>query len=382
MNIPNVTIENYQEHTVSLLKKLVEFETCDPPGREIELSTYLYDYLRSNAVDAQLDEFIPGRSNVLARIPGSTDNPALLFSSHQDTVPVGTQPWTYPPFEGHIVDGRMYGRGTADMKSALASMTIAAILLAKGATRPPRDVILAFSAGESSNCIGAKRMLEQGVMDNVGSVIIGEPSSLELIIAEKGVVWLRATAIGKSGHVSGDGGSNAILRMMAFLERLKTVALDTVPHQYCTNTSLSVGTIEGGSAINVTPDRCVVQIDVRIPPGMDHRRVVEQIRSAAGEGLEIDMFDYKPAVETDADNPFVKIMSDCCEEVSRSTPKLLGVSYYSDGTILCASGNTPFVILGPGEMGMSGVTDESVILQNVIQAVDIYRRAATVWGAV
>ncbi len=163
MNIPDVTTENYREHTISLLKKLVEFETCDPPGREIELSTYLCNYLRSNGVDAKLDEFIPGRSNVLARIHGSTEGPALLFASHQDTVPVGTQPWTYPPFEGCIVGGRMFGRGTANVKSALASMAIAAILLVKDEKRPPRDLILAFSVGESTNCIGAKGMLEQGV---------------------------------------------------------------------------------------------------------------------------------------------------------------------------------------------------------------------------
>lgn len=381
MNIPNVTTENHKEQTIALLKKLVEFETCDPPGREIELSRFLYAYLKGNGVDAFLEEFSDGRSNLVARVTGASSSSAMLFSSHQDTVPVGAQPWNYPPFEGRIVDGRMYGRGTADMKSALAAMSIAAILLAKSGTQLPRDLILAFSAGESSNCIGAKRLLEQGVMKDVGAVVIGEPSSLDLIIAEKGVVWLRATASGKLGHVSGDGGSNAILTMLSFLKKLDTLQFQSIQHAYCSGVTVSVGTIEGGSAVNVTPDRCVAQIDVRIPPGMDYRSVVELMKTIAPPEIALEVYDYKPSIETDAHHPLVELAGQICQQVRMRKHKLLGVSYYSDGTILCASEQIPFVILGPGELGMSGVTNESVALNNVIDAVDIYSRLALSWGA-
>src|SRR5262249_26318307 len=109
---------------IALLARLVAIESCDPPGQELPMALAVHDYLRAAGIDSEVDEFVSGRANVLARLPGAGHKAALVFSGHLDTVPVGNQPWSQPPFSGAIRDGRLYGRGSADMKSALAAMIV------------------------------------------------------------------------------------------------------------------------------------------------------------------------------------------------------------------------------------------------------------------
>jgi succinyl-diaminopimelate desuccinylase len=254
---------------VAFLQRLVAMETCDPPGREIEIATVVLDELRAWGIEAEIDEFAPGRANVLGRVPGAGAKPPLVLSAHLDTVPVGAVPWSFPPFSGAIRDGRVLGRGTADMKSAVAAMIATAVELTKRSTPLAGDVLLAFSAGESSNCLGAKRFVERGFQKRIGALLIGEPSSLDVIVAEKAALWLRATARGRSGHVSGDPGVNAIRVMIDYLNGLDALALPAPEHPLLDGPTLRVGTISGGSAVNVTPDTCTAEIDVRLAPGIE-----------------------------------------------------------------------------------------------------------------
>jgi len=180
------------------------------------------DILVSSGIDACLDEFEPGRANVTARIKGRTDIKGLVFSAHLDTVPIGKQPWDVPPFGGVISDGRMYGRGAADMKSGLAAMIASALDVNDQRERLDGDLILAFTAGESSACLGARRLVEQNTLRGADAILVSEPTSLRLVTAEKGAMWVRAIASGQSGHVSGAAsstgrGTNAILPMVEFL---------------------------------------------------------------------------------------------------------------------------------------------------------------------
>jgi len=116
---------------VAFLQQLVRLDTCDPPGNESAIARLVHQQLLDFGVEARLDEFLPKRVNVLGRIRGSGEKPALVLSSHMDTVPVGTVPWKRPPFSGDIEDGKLYGRGASDMKSALAAMVAAAGALVK-----------------------------------------------------------------------------------------------------------------------------------------------------------------------------------------------------------------------------------------------------------
>ncbi len=354
-------------------------ESCDPPGRELEIARLVQDELVACGIEAELDEFEEGRANVLGRVRGTGAKPSLVFSAHLDTVPVGTQPWSFPPFSGEVRDGRMLGRGASDMKSAVAAMMSAAVALAGRATPLAGDLLLAFSAGESSNCVGAKRFVAQGLRQEMGALLVGEPSSMDVVVVEKAVLWLRAEAVGRIGHVSGDAGVNAIDLMLDFLVKLRSVELPCEPHQLLDGPTVRVGRIAGGSAVNVTPDICTAEIDIRLPPGFSPDRVIAAIEALAPPGIAAHVSDFKPAVESDPRSAFVQACRNACRSETSREPCVRGVSYYSDATILSAGTDIPFAIIGPGEIGMSGQPDESVSVPNVVAAARIYQLIAERW---
>jgi succinyl-diaminopimelate desuccinylase len=364
---------------VRFLQKIVAIDSCDPPGGELEIASYIAAVTSALGLETELDEFLPGRANIVARLRGTGEKPNLVFSAHMDTVPVGTAAWRSPPFSGAIMDGRLYGRGSSDMKSALAAMIGAMEALSLRSSPLKGDVVLALTAGESANLLGARRLVDKGFQSEIGAFLCGEPSGLDVVIAEKAVLWLRVTATGRLGHVSGDAGVNAIMAINEFLTELKTTSLTCLSHPLLDAPTIRVGRIDGGSAINLTPDRCLVDLDVRFPPDVHPMEIVRQLSEAMKAELSIDILDYKPAVESQPGEPFVNLCQTVCEDICRRRPAIRGVSYYSDAAVLLSGLQVPFAIVGPGDLGMSGQPDESVSLANVLQAVQVYTHIAEGW---
>lgn len=363
------------------LMELIRIPSCDPPGGELAVARHVFAQLQALGIEAELDEFAPGRANVLGRVPGSGQKPPLVLSAHMDTVPEGQQPWRFPPFAGDKVDGVIRGRGASDMKSAIAAFIGAAHQVTQSGTPLAGDILLAFTAGESANCIGARRFVEQGFQARIGAFLCGEPSSLDLIVVEKAILWLRATATGKLGHVSGDAGVNAISLMARCIAQLDQLDLDLPGHPLLSSPSISVGRISGGSAVNLTPDRCEAQIDIRFGPGISVDQVLQQIQPHLPDGITLEIMDFKPAVEGDPNSAFNQLCQRACTAETGQTPDILGVSYYSDGAILLDGLDVPFVILGPGLLGMSGQVDELIPAENLHKAVRIYTQIAQEWLA-
>jgi len=366
---------------IEFLQQLVQLDTCDPPGNESKIAALVHNQLLALGVESTLDEFQPNRVNVLGRIRGAQEKPAFVLSSHMDTVPVGTVPWKRPPFSGEVEDGKLYGRGSSDMKSALAAMVAAAGVLVKHKSALKGDVILAFTAGESSNLLGACRFVEQGLQKEIGAFLCGEPSDLDVVIVEKAVLWLRATATGRLGHVSGDPGVNAIDLMCEFLSSLKNLKLKVPSYPLLDGPTIRVGRIEGGSAVNLTPDNCIADFDVRFPPGVDPADVIAQIEEILPKDVKISTLDFKPAVESSPNDAFVQLCTSVCEQHSGIHPEIKGVSYYSDATVLLNGISAKFAIVGPGGLGQSGQSDEYVVIEKVKKAALIYADVAKAWLA-
>ena len=369
---------------IALLRRLVRRETCDPPGREIEVATLVHERLDAAGLESRLDEFEPGRANVVARVKGRCDRPGIVFSAHFDTVPPGERPWTYDPFGGEIADGRLYGRGAADMKGGMAAMIVAAERLRASGDRLGGDVVLALSAGESSDCLGARRMAATGELAGCGGLLVSEPSSMEVLLAEKGALWLRLVAHGVLGHRSGDagslgGGDSAIERMLDALTALRSLRFDAPDHPLLGAPTLAVGTIGGGTVVNLTPDRCEAEIDIRTLPGMDPDEIERAVRAHVGAGLEIERIDHKPPVETAADHPFARICLEAAAAARGRPAEPGGAGYYSDACVLTPAFDLPMVIVGPGALGMSGRTDEYVDIAAVEAAAGLYDRIARDW---
>lgn len=369
------------EWLVELLRELVRIDSSDPPGNEIRVAEVVAETLVRNGIDATLDEFQRGRANVMARIKGRTGSNALVFSAHLDTVPAGNELWKHPPFGGVTIDGRMYGRGTADMKSGLAAMIAAALAINERKDRLRADLVLAFTAGESSACLGARRLVEQNALIGADAILVSEPTSLRLVTAEKGAMWLRATTSGQSGHISGmlsarGRGANAILPMMEFLTKLDGYRFDTPPHPLLGEPTINIGKISGGLAANLTPDKCTADFDLRLLPAQGINEVVAEVKEVAGDLVNISLVDWKPPVVTEADHPFVRLCAKALKAHLDTSTDPLGVTYYSDAAVLAPAFDLAMVIIGPGELGISGSLNEYVEIDNVIGAAKVYAEIA------
>ncbi len=377
---PWVLTEAEQTTARSLLTELIRRQSPDPPGNETAVASYLLDWFRARGFITKFDEFRPDRINVLARLPGG-NKPSLIFSAHMDTMPVGEGNWKFNPFAARIDAGKLYGRGAADMKSGLTAMAVAASKIKASATPLAGDLILAFSAGESSSCIGAKRMIEQGDLLGAGALLVSEPSSLDLIIAETGAIWLKVTTTGTPGHASSESGDgeNAILKIMDFLNKVRAITFDDHHHALLGKASLAINTIEGGSAVNLTPDIARAMIDIRTVPGMTTDLVLNKLNRIAGSGVILSVDDDKPPIITNIDDPFITLCQKAIVVIRGCSKEPGGVSYYSDSCILAPALGVPRAIIGPGLIGMSGRRDEWVELADVYDAASIFAEVAAAY---
>ncbi len=365
------------DETTQLLQNLISIDSCDPRGSEISIARFVHQFLLDQGIEAELDEFIPERANVYARIKGKGSKPGLIFSAHLDTVPIGEQAWHYPPFGGVIEDGKIYGRGATDMKSGMAAMIAAAIGIVRRKEHLEGDLILAFSAGESSNCLGAKRFIETKQLDGAGALLVSEPTSLKVLTGEKGALWIRITAHGHSGHQSGNdkasgGGNNAIVTMLNYLQKLTGLPHLREQHNLLGKASVNIGTIRGGTVVNLTPDKCMAEVDFRPLPSQSPEKILKEMKAISSDLIDFEVIDFKEPIVTSSNNDFVTLCQRACLKsgLSDITPK--GVGYYSDATILTPALNTPMVIIGPGELGMSGASDEYCEVKKLVLASEIF----------
>lgn len=373
--------QNYNQPMLELAQTLIRLDTADPPGNEQPAAEAVARILGRHGIDARFGEIGPNRTNLVARIVGNGDRPALVFSAHLDTIGVDRAEWSVDPFGGTVSDGRLYGRGSTDMKAALAAMTYAAIALKESGAALRGDLILAFTAAENSSCLGATHMIEQGDLDGAGALLISEPSSLKLFIAEKGALWLRVTASGEYGHNAfseqrtGDKG-NAIIRLATYLARIPTLVLDAPVHPLLGPPTVNVGIVRGGLSTVLIPPTASADIDIRMVPGMGIDAVVCAFEELGDAHISVEILDYKPPVTTAADDPFVRLCHDVCQDATGTVPEVEGVPYYSDGAIFAPHLGIPMVIIGPGEVGKSGSVDEYCEIDKLNTSLAIFTEVA------
>lgn len=362
----------------ALLSALIRARSPDPPGDEAEVCAVLAAHLRALDFEPRIEEFAPRRFNLLVRLRGAGARPGLVFSSHMDTLPPGDPAgWARDPYSGEDDGARMHGRGACDMKSGLAALISA--LVGLRASPPPGDVTLAVTGGESANLIGARRLAETGALAGHGAILVAEPTSLDLVTATTSALWLRAEARGEVGHDSGGSGANAIVRLARALDGLET-ALPAGTHPLLGGASLNIGRIEGGTAINLMPDRCAADLDLRLPPGMTAEAAEAALAARLGPEIRLTRLDWKPALETPPDAPFARACLAAARRARGGDPAPRGARYFTDACVLAPAFGLETATLGPGRLGGSGEADESVAMADVETAARIYTAAARAWS--
>ncbi|MFT5548592.1 MAG: succinyl-diaminopimelate desuccinylase, partial [Candidatus Azotimanducaceae bacterium] len=231
-----------QLDVVGLTQAIVAMNTINPPGNELKCAAFLADILESSDFDTQLVKFADGRANLIAR-KGHVDGvKPICLTGHIDTVPLGHEPWTQDPFNGEIIDGKLYGRGSCDMKGGVAAIIVAAINIGKNLLNTG-GVTLIFTCGEETGCEGAKALCKMPeVLGEASAIIVGEPTSNKPLIGHKGALWLHAACKGVTAHGSTpELGVNAIYKASRSISQIENFGFDVPPHEVMGNPSINVG---------------------------------------------------------------------------------------------------------------------------------------------
>lgn len=341
---------------VGLLKDLVRFPSLS--GEEAEIADFVEDVVRDQGVSV-------GRraNNVYFWIGDGPD--CLLLNSHLDVVPPSSD-HPFDPYEPVESDGRLFGRGSVDAKASGAAMAAAALnLSAEGWT--PRDgrLLVALTACEESG--GGYNGLEdlRPHLPPISAALVGEPTDMQPCLAQKGLLILKATATGRSAHAARPQlGENAIQIAAGDIERLSRYVFEK-EDPYLGRPTLTVTTIEGGTARNVVPDRCTFYLDIRTTPGYDHDELAQVLDDLTEADIEIHSKRFIP-VSTPRDS---RIARACMLAQPGARP--FGSPTASDWIFLQ---DVPTVKIGPGSSDLSHTPHESIPVDEVRGATALYRR--------
>lgn len=366
---------------VNLTRDLIRFQSVNPPGNEKPVAEHLAQRMRALNIEAEVEDVEEGRANVVARIRGQGRG-HLVFTGHIDVVPPGGQKWAHGPFDADLLDGRIYGRGSADMKGGVAAIVTAMVALIASGFQPKADIILAATCGEEAGMIGARAMLDRGSLEGSRYLVVAEPSNLDVFIAEKGVLWVKVRALGRTGHGSMPWlGINAVSYVARLIPRLEQYPFPFEESVLLGKPTISVNMIEGGNKVNVVPDLCEVTIDLRTVPRQNHDEIVEALEALANEvardfhpdlRVEVEVQEDVGSLETDRAEPLVEAMISSVRAVLGAEPVVGGVTYGTDAAHLGPGFNIPMVICGPGAQGMAHQPDEYVEVEQLVQAAAIY----------
>jgi succinyl-diaminopimelate desuccinylase len=367
---------------VALTRELVAFDTINPPGAAGACIAHLMHRLEAAGFACTLQPIGEGRPNLLARI-GRRDAPGLVFTGHVDTVPLGAKPWSVDPFAGEIRNGRLYGRGTSDMKSGVAAFVVAVEARAAALADGP-EVVLAITAGEETGCDGALAMAQAGMLPKAAALLVGEPTGNQPMIGHKGALWLKAETSGVTAHGSmPDLGDNAVYKAARAIARLADFDFNVARHPVLGPPTLNVGRVAGGLNINSVPDHAEILVDVRTIPGMSHAAVREDLTGVIGEAARVTtLFDLE-GVWTEPDAPWAARAIACACAVLGQPFAPKSAPFFTDASVLTpALGHPPTLILGPGETGQAHQTDEYAEVAKIDAAVEIYGAILDDWRSV
>lgn len=357
---------------VALARDLVRLPSTNPPGDETGPIGHLARLLGEGGLACEIHTFAPNRPSLVARLPGSGNGAPLCFTGHVDVVPLGAKPWSVEPFAGTISDGKLHGRGSADMKAGIAAFVDA--VLALDPSRLTRGITLIITAGEETGCEGAFHLARVGALGDASLLVVAEPSLNEVILAHKGSLRLAVTARGKTAHSSmPELGDNAIYKAAEWIRRLQGFAFEAPSHPLLGASTLAVTTIAGGLNINSIPDQATFTVDFRSIPAESHAGLLARVQALLGPEAEIATVTDVPGFSTDPDDPAIAPVVAAYEKAFGRPPVPLGAPYFTDASALTpALGNVPTVVIGPGDMGQAHQTDEFCLVDRIDEARLIY----------
>jgi succinyl-diaminopimelate desuccinylase len=368
------------QDAVALTRDLLRFDTVNPPGLERDCAHRAGSLLKDWGFSVEYSEYEKGRTSVVARAGGVKGKPPLCLTGHLDVVPLGTRKWSKDPFAGEAHGGKLYGRGSSDMKAGVAAMLIAAKSFARKLKGTP-GIVLVLTAAEEGGCVGSKHLARlPKLMGKAGAIVVGEPTSNYPMVGHKGSIKFNAAFKGVSAHGSMPQlGVNAIYKAAKAIAKLEAFEFGVRKHPVMGLPTMNVGTVEGGSGVNLVPDAATIGVDIRTVPGTNHDALLSRLRDLLS-GAKIKVFADSQAVWTDPDDEWVRRVYAICKPILKEKPVARTMPYMTDAANLRkVYAGAPVLVLGPGEAAMAHQTDEYCNIERIRQAVEIYEALIRDW---
>ena len=419
-------IERKEDRLVKLTAELVRFNTTSPtPGQEPvddkECQLYAAEQLKRLGFKIDLWEpdisrlshypfYIEGqtfsnRPILAARLKGAGGGRSLILNAHLDVVPAeGAVKWKHEPWGGEIVDGKVFGRGSCDMKGGAAAIMIAIEAIRDAGLELKGDIIVQTVLDEEINGMGTVACIERGY--TADAAIIPEPSNLNLWIATRGLLWARATVEGRSGHAEfkhpdwdKGGAVNAIEKACFVLQALRNLESDWSAsprkrHDLLSTPRIVPTIVRGGDFWATIPNRCEIEMDIQYLPndrdergfgGNVKREIEEHLTRSCQQDPWLCLHPPKirwiidlPPMEVEQSNPLVKSVLSVAE-IAHVKTQVLGFDSWDDGAHLMSLAQVPSVSIGPGPTEQAHVVDEFVTIDSLVGTAKILCLAILVW---
>lgn len=360
---------------------------------EKAIAEYIYNIFMKEGIESEIIEVIDGRPNVYAVIRGSGKGKSLMLSGHLDTVPAyGME----NPFNGEIKDGKLYGRGSCDMKGALAAMIFSMISLKRDGIELKGDLYFTGVIDEEEKGKGIAQLIQSGPCTD--GAIIGEPTNLRIAAGNKGLEWMEIVVLGKTVHGGEmDKGINAISKAAKLITRLETTYIPKLVekrHHFLGAPTLNLGTIIGGDQPSSVPGQCSIRVDRRWVPGETIEEVYQGIETVIRElkqedsqfNAELkdifekdDLMPHQPFF-TKEDDPLINATKNAMISMKKEgyilNKDLTVFPAWSDAGCLSNFTNTSCIVLGPGNLALAHTAEEYIEVEEILKAAILYRNVA------
>ena len=384
---------------IDLTRALIRISSVVRPGEagatEAAVARHVEAWLTKQGFDVEIQDVAPDRPNVVAWLGEKGSGKSLLLEGHTDVVTEGNPAeWMHPPFDADLVDGRIYGRGAADMKSGLAAAMVAAAAIKRSGTTLNGRLVVGALVDEEGDMIGVKHLCTTPIGRELDAAIICEPEQNELCLEQRGVVWARVAIRGRMAHgAMPEAGVNpitalgALLQEVPALERRLRKLCRKSPHLRPPTVTPTIvrAPVQGVEQSNVIPSGARLLLDVRLTPGPDEATVTREIDTACRQAMArcpgstiewAPVNGFRLATRVERSEPLVRAMVAGVRRATGRRAVFGGVPGSTDGTILRMQLGIPIVTCGPGHRLIPHQADEYVEVAELVDAAKIYVASA------
>ena len=372
------------DEVITLAKELVQIESTNPGTGESKIREYIKEYLKDSKIEILEEEALVGRKNLIATIPGIEQGPMLVLLCHMDTVVVEKN-WTKEPFGGEIKDGKLYGRGSCDMKSGLACALSLFRKTAKEVTEGKRKLKHPFrlicTVDEEGNMEGVEHIISMGYVKQEDYVMDLEPTDGQIQMAHKGRFWICITVSGVTAHASRpEQGKDAIAAAAALIYSMKNSFTKLPAHPEMGPSTITFGQIQGGYQPYVVPDLCKIWIDCRLSPPVTDETVLQLLKQGIekakdmvpGIGIEYCITGNRPYIEKHEESPFFLGLQNAVVKVTGKKLNAEVFTGYTDSAVIAGIlKNQNCLSYGPGSLNQAHKPDEYVLLSDIERCVKV-----------